>query len=91
MICCGPSVGFWISLTMTLTFSGQMDVLYNYDEKPDFGFDVSAHDYALDLKRFPRAHESVPAWWRERIAQGDYQRSNRSWRGISHRKPSFRK
>ncbi|TKV28347.1 hypothetical protein FDK12_06655 [Arthrobacter sp. NamB2] len=65
-----PGTGTWLSLVMTLSASGTLDIDDNYDEKPDFGFEVSAHDYSLELQRFPRADEAVPAWWQERIAQG---------------------
>lgn len=68
---CRENKGTWISLTMTLSSSGHMDIDYNYDKRPDFGFDVSAHDYTLELQRFPRADDLVPAWWRECIAEGD--------------------
>lgn len=63
--------GTWISLTMVLSPAGALDIRYNYDDKPDFDFEVSAHDYALELERFPRPEASVPVWWRERIARGD--------------------
>lgn len=63
--------GTWLSLSMTISAAKGLDVDYNYDNRPDFGFDVSAHDYQLELERFPRAQGSVPGWWRERIAQGD--------------------
>ncbi|PPB49526.1 hypothetical protein C4K88_07495 [Arthrobacter pityocampae] len=66
-----PDAGTWIGFTMTMSSSGGLSVEYNYDEKPDFGFEVSAHDYALELELFPRAEEAVPVWWRERIARGD--------------------
>lgn len=63
--------GTWVSLKMLLSSSGGLNIHYNYDEKPDFDFEVSAHDYSLELERFPRAEDSIPAWWRERIARGD--------------------
>jgi hypothetical protein len=66
-----PDAGSWLSLTMTLAASGGLDISYNFDEKPSFGFEVSARDYELELERFPRAEASVPLWWRERIARGD--------------------
>jgi hypothetical protein len=63
--------GTWVSLSMTIATTSGLSVDYNYADKPDFGFDVSAHDYRLELERFPRAEASVPSWWRERIARGD--------------------
>lgn len=66
-----PEAGAWLSLTMNLAPSGGLDISYNFDEKPSFGFEISARDYELELERFPRAEEAVPVWWRERIARRD--------------------
>ena len=56
---------------MLLSAGGALDIHYNFDDKPIFDFEVSARDYELELERFPRADTILPAWWRERIAQGD--------------------
>jgi hypothetical protein len=63
--------GTWVSLTMLLSAAGALDIHYNFDDKPNFDFEVSARDYELELECFPRSEEAVPAWWRESIARGD--------------------
>jgi hypothetical protein len=70
-LCYVPEAGTWLSLTMHLTSSGELDVNYNFDAKPELDIDVSADDYELELRRFPRPTSLVPTWWQERIAQGD--------------------
>jgi hypothetical protein len=66
-----PSQGTWISLTMVLTPEGGLTIDYNYDQEANFGLGVTVNDYSLELKLFPRDETDLPAWWRERIAQGD--------------------
>ncbi|TKV27406.1 hypothetical protein FDK12_11930 [Arthrobacter sp. NamB2] len=68
---CVPETGTWLSLTMRISSSGEIDVDYNFDAKPELDIDVSIDDYELELRRFPRATSFVPTWWQERIAQGD--------------------
>ena len=69
--CYAPESGTWLSLTMHITSSGKLDVDYNFDSRPELDIDVSTDDYELELRRFPRAIPSVPAWWQERIARGN--------------------
>lgn len=66
-----PGCGTWISLTLSLTPDGGLTLDYNYDQEADFGPGVTVNDFIIELKLFPRAESSVPAWWRERIARGD--------------------
>jgi hypothetical protein len=66
-----PDKGTWLSMIMTLSSNGVLTVDYTFDDNPQLDVDVSADDYELELKRFPRADDLVPAWWRERIARGD--------------------
>ncbi|TKV28831.1 hypothetical protein FDK12_03935 [Arthrobacter sp. NamB2] len=63
--------GTWLSLTLNISSFGGLDVDYNFDDRPHFDIDISTQDYALELQRFRRRDESIPAWWRERIARGD--------------------
>jgi hypothetical protein len=64
--------GTWVSFSLMITAVDGLKVDYNYDEKPDFVLEVSAHDYTLELERFPRPEGSVPGWWRELITPGDH-------------------
>lgn len=55
-----PGLGTWIGFTMVLTPSGGLTVDYNFDKKPEFGFEVSAHDYQLELEFFPVPKNPYP-------------------------------
>lgn len=66
-----PDRGTWLSLIMNLSSDGTLTIDYNFDNRPELDIDVTTDEYELELKRFPRAEGSVPAWWRERIARGD--------------------
>jgi hypothetical protein len=66
-----PGQGTWISLTMVLTPEGGSTLEYNYDQEINFGLGATGNDFSLELTLFPRADISVPAWWRDRIVQGD--------------------
>ena len=66
-----PDQGTWISLSMVLTSTGGLTVDYNYDREVPLGLGVTASDFSLELQRSARSDDAVPAWWRERILQGD--------------------
>jgi hypothetical protein len=60
-----PNKGAWYNAEMTITESGQFNVVYDYDNKPDFEMTPNDEEYLIDTKEFPRDNESTPPWLRE--------------------------
>ncbi len=61
--------GTWFSLKYTITSDQKYYVDFDYDNEPDFGFEIDPYTYYVDLKKFPRPEEKIPDWLRERIRQ----------------------
>lgn len=61
--------GTWFSLKYTITGDQKYYVDFDYDNEPDFGFEIDPHTYHMDLQKFPRSEENIPDWLQERIRQ----------------------
>ncbi|NGY65455.1 hypothetical protein G7043_41840 [Lentzea sp. NEAU-D13] len=63
--------GTWFSLRYTMDPPAAFHVVYNYDFDPKWYPDLSPHEWARDLERFPRAPEHVPDWLRAKLPEDD--------------------
>ncbi|MET9224533.1 hypothetical protein [Lentzea sp. NPDC003310] len=63
--------GTWFSLRYTMDPPDVFHVVYNHDFDPLWTPDLSPHEWALDLERFPRAPEHVPDWLRAKLPEDD--------------------
>ena len=59
--------GAWITMSATITATGQIDIDVNYDDQPGWETPIPAAAYARDLARYPRDPEHVPAWMHQII------------------------
>ncbi|GAA1469281.1 hypothetical protein NE857_29780 [Nocardiopsis exhalans] len=59
--------GTWFSLRYAITSENQFHVDYEYDDKPDFGFEIAFSNFLRDLEKFPRDEENIPGWLREKL------------------------
>lgn len=76
--------GAWLSSELTLSSSGGADFSANFDRRPNFaatnvdafydpeGTGATPDDAALiqELRRFPRADDAIPAWWKQLLIDG---------------------
>lgn len=59
-----PDHGTWLSVNVTIVRdTGQFNINYNYDEKPSWDFEPEPENYLLDLERYPRPADEIPAWY----------------------------
>lgn len=61
--------GAWLSMTCSISASGQIAIDVNYDDEPGWEAFVAPSAYARDLVRFPRDPENIPRWMRDKLAQ----------------------
>jgi hypothetical protein len=62
--------GTWFSMTVELEHDGHMSATYNYDEEPAWDVPIGDGEYAVDLERYPRSPEHIPAWLQEKLSAG---------------------
>lgn len=55
--------GAWLSLRLELTKDAKYSFKYNYDERPNWLAPVDDEAYVVDLQKFPRPPEAIPAWY----------------------------
>jgi hypothetical protein len=60
-----PNKGAWYNAEMTITESGNFNIVYDYDNKPDFEMTPDDEEYLIDTQEFPRDDESTPAWLKD--------------------------
>ena len=65
-----PGVGTWFTFTVDITPDGQATSSFDYDNEPDIPIADPAV-YITDQEKFPRDREHQPAWYRERLAEGE--------------------
>ena len=57
-----PDIGTWLSVRISISADGSVDVDYNYDEPPEWAFGVEPGLYGEELERYPRPMENIPNW-----------------------------
>ena len=56
--------GTWLSVNVTIVReTGQFNIKYNFDEKPSWDIEPQPENYLLDLERYPRPADEIPAWY----------------------------
>jgi hypothetical protein len=59
-----PEHGTWLSVDVTIVReTGQFNIKYNFDEKPSWDIEPQPENYLLDLERYPRPADEIPAWY----------------------------
>lgn len=59
-----PEHGTWLSVDVTIVRdTGQFTIKYNYDEQPSWDIEPQPENYLLDLERYPRPADEIPAWY----------------------------
>lgn len=59
-----PEHGTWLSVNVTIVReTGQFNIEYNFDEKPKWTIEPQPENYLLDLERYPRPADEIPAWY----------------------------
>ena len=57
--------GTWYEMKMEINSAGKFKIDFEYDIKPDFGFEILDETFIADFKMFPRKAEYIPAWLKE--------------------------
>ncbi|AUI49785.1 hypothetical protein [Arthrobacter crystallopoietes] len=57
-----PDIGTWLSVRISISADGSVDIDYNYDEPPEWAFGVEPGLYGEELERYPRPMENIPNW-----------------------------
>ena len=59
-----PDHGTWLSVNVTVVReTGQLNIQYNFDEKPEWTIEPEPENYLLDLERYPRRADEIPDWY----------------------------
>ncbi|GAA4229887.1 hypothetical protein GCM10022254_23360 [Actinomadura meridiana] len=66
-----PGKGAWFTARYVIVRPGRYSVEFDYENEPDFGFEIDALTYANDLKSFPRDDEHIPDWLRQKINESE--------------------
>lgn len=54
--------GAWFTMTLDIDAAGEFSASFDYDNKPQFDFEVSEESIRDDLQVFPRSPEFYPEW-----------------------------
>jgi hypothetical protein len=60
-----PDEGTWYWMVLEIGPAGEVDARFQYDEPPAWeglSLQLGANDYRVDLERFPRPPDALPAW-----------------------------
>ena len=57
-----PEKGAWYSMEMTILPSGNFNLQFEYEIKPEFSILLSDLDFIKDFQKFPRIKEFIPEW-----------------------------
>jgi hypothetical protein len=60
-----PEKGAWFAMKMTIKASGDFDVNFDYESRPQFSIEMDDEDFIKDYKAFPRGKEMLPGWLHE--------------------------
>ncbi|WP_246006976.1 hypothetical protein [Actinomadura pelletieri] len=59
--------GTWFTAEYVIVHPGRYSVDFDYDNEPDFGFEIDTKTYANEMKYFPRDEEYIPTWLRQKL------------------------
>jgi hypothetical protein len=60
-------LGTWYSMDMMIDRPDRFQARFNRDNEPPFRTPPAPDQYTLDLERYPRTPENVPAWFRAKL------------------------
>jgi hypothetical protein len=71
-----PEHGTWLSAVVTLTREPaaaevEMNIHYEYDERPQWHIEPHDLTYIEDLERHPRSENEIPGWYPRRTSGAD--------------------
>lgn len=64
-----PGRGTWFSAVITVKRNDEAAFVFNYTDDPHWT-PVSPAVFTLDQERFPRDEQHIPAWLRQKLAEG---------------------
>ncbi|MDL4771399.1 MULTISPECIES: hypothetical protein [Thermomonosporaceae] len=59
--------GAWFTARLDIERSGRFSAEFDYDGEPDFTPALDPAAYVIDLDRFPRSDDHIPAWLRAKL------------------------
>lgn len=54
--------GAWYNVQMIVTDSGEFEIKYDYDNRPNFEIEPEDDEFVIDNEEFPRDAEATPTW-----------------------------
>ncbi|WP_053058529.1 immunity protein YezG family protein [Pedobacter sp. BMA] len=60
-----PGKGAWYNVEMIVAESGDFEIKYDYDNRPNFEMEPEDDEFVIDNEEFPRDAEATPAWLKE--------------------------
>ena len=57
--------GAWYSALIEIDSSGKFKMKFDYDSKPEFGFEILDETFIADFQKFPRQAKHIPIWLKE--------------------------
>lgn len=60
-----PGKGAWYNVEMIVTESGDFEIKYDYDNRPNFEMEPEDDEFVIDNEEFSRDAEAMPAWLKE--------------------------
>lgn len=63
-------LGTWFTLKLDVAADGHVTTRFNYDDEPTIE-DIDPSVYVTEQKAFPRAEDSQPDWYKERLVEGE--------------------
>ncbi|MFD7841560.1 hypothetical protein ACFYTS_23695 [Nocardia sp. NPDC004151] len=67
---CDADTGAWLSARFIVNRGRQREIIFNYDENPNWLPELHPLMWLRDLEAYPRAEQHVPQWLREMVALG---------------------
>jgi hypothetical protein len=59
-----PDKGAWYSMDLTILPSGNFNIQFEYEIKPEFSIPLEDSDFIKDYQKFPRSKNYIPEWLR---------------------------
>ncbi|WP_158581464.1 hypothetical protein [Actinomadura spongiicola] len=63
--------GTWFTAEYVIVRPGRYSVNFDYDNEPNFGFEIDPLTYANEMKYFPRDEEYIPTWLSQKINEAE--------------------
>lgn len=58
-----PKTGAWVSARLTIQFPNKAKLDFNSSEQPQWRIEPSQDDFQVELARYPREEDYIPAWF----------------------------